>query len=66
MLHVRGTGDEVLPHIFQIAHARGCTAFDCSDGSALTESEAEGWQTWQAYRDKAVWAGPGIDPGTPN
>lgn len=54
MLHVRGTGDDVLPYVFQIAHALGCTAFDCSDGSALTEGDTEGWQTWQAYRGRAL------------
>jgi hypothetical protein len=56
MLHVRGTGDDVLPAILRIAAAVGCRALDVSTGDFLTgdPGQVAGWHGFQAYRDQVL------------
>lgn len=54
MLHVRGSGDDVLTAIAQIAASVGGRALDLSTGEFLTgaRGEAAGWHGFQRYRDQ--------------
>jgi hypothetical protein len=56
MLHVRGSGDDVLAAIAQIVALVGGRALDISTGDFLTDdpTETAGWQGFQRYRDKVL------------
>ncbi|WP_046470429.1 hypothetical protein [Allosalinactinospora lopnorensis] len=54
MLHIRGSGDDVLPHVFRMAAALDCKVLDCSAGDLITAQEASGWHAFQTFRDHAV------------
>ncbi|MFV0135121.1 hypothetical protein ACLGIH_18190 [Streptomyces sp. HMX87] len=54
MLHIRGRGDGVLPHVLRLADALGCKALDLSTGSFLAAGDTAGWHAFQAYRDRVV------------
>ena len=56
MLHVRGSGDDVLAAIAEIVALVGGRALDCSTGDFLTGDLAEtaGWQGFQRYRDEVL------------
>src|SRR5690606_41532352 len=53
ILHVRGSGDDVLPVVLRIAAALGCRAVDYSTAEFLTGAEdVAGWHGFQGYRDR--------------
>jgi hypothetical protein len=56
MLHVRGSGDDVLAVIAQIVVAVGGRALDISTGDFLTDDPAQtaGWHSFQRFRDEVV------------
>lgn len=54
-LHVRGSGDDVLPVVLRIAAALGCRAVDYSTAELLTGAEdLAGWHGFQGYRDRVL------------
>jgi hypothetical protein len=52
MLHVRGSGDDVLSGIFRIAAAVDCRVIDCSDGEFLVPGDTSNRHAFQAFRDR--------------
>jgi hypothetical protein len=56
MLHVRGSGDDVLPVIAQIVAATGGRALDVSTGEFLTGdvTGVGGWHGFQQHRDQVL------------
>lgn len=56
MLHVRGSGDDVLLVVARAGTAVGGRALDCSTGAFLTGDpvETEGWHGFQTYRDRVL------------
>ncbi|MCC3650620.1 DUF4253 domain-containing protein [Streptomyces sp. S07_1.15] len=76
MLHIRGSGDDVLDPVFRLADVLRCKVLDCAEGELITPRQTSGWHTFQQYRDSAVWASqqhrqpplpaePGRNLGTP-
>jgi hypothetical protein len=64
MLHVRGSGDEVLPVIHKIAALLNGRPVDISTMEFLEPTDTTGWHDFQAFRDRAVRDAanpPGID-----
>lgn len=64
MLHVRGGGDAVSPIVAMCKHF--CwQALDCSSGDFidLTNPSTEGWERFQAYRDKVFGRSHGGSAG---
>ncbi|BAU86009.1 hypothetical protein SLA_5127 [Streptomyces laurentii] len=53
MLHIRGSGDDVLAVVFRIADALGCRALDLSSG-LLEPDGPDGWHAFQEYRDRVL------------
>lgn len=55
MLHVRGGGDAIAA-IVKFARPLGWSALDCSTGEFLDldNPSQEGWEGFQAFRDKAI------------
>ncbi|WP_438295908.1 hypothetical protein [Streptomyces sp. HUAS TT7] len=56
MLHIRGSGDDVLVSIVRLAKALGCKALDTSTGGLITSQDASGWHEFQGYRDRVTGA----------
>jgi hypothetical protein len=54
MLSVRGTGDDVLQAIFEIADSLRCRVIDISEGAFLESDNQNSWQAFQAYRNRTV------------
>jgi len=54
MLHVRGSGDDVLARVFRLASALGCKALDCSTGELLTPRGPSGGHAFQEFRDRVI------------
>jgi len=56
MLHVRGSGDDVVPVVAAIAAVVGARAWDISSGAFLDETApaADGWRGFQQYRDQVL------------
>ncbi|MFI6056430.1 hypothetical protein ACIBCO_41065 [Streptomyces violascens] len=54
MLHIRGSGDDVLASVTRLAEALGCKALDCSTGDLLSAQDPAGWRAFQNYRDRIV------------
>ncbi|MFI6639494.1 hypothetical protein [Streptomyces sp. NPDC050504] len=54
MLHIRGSGDDVLEPVFRLAAVLGCKVLDCSAGALITPQGPNGWQSFQAYRDQVA------------
>ncbi|MFE7096011.1 hypothetical protein [Streptomyces erythrochromogenes] len=54
MLHIRGSGDDVLTPVFRLAGALGCKALDCSTGDLLAPRELSGWYAFQEFRDRVT------------
>ncbi|MFJ2746067.1 hypothetical protein ACIO3O_41130 [Streptomyces sp. NPDC087440] len=54
MLHIRGSGDDVLTPVFRLAGALGCRVLDCSTGDLITPQELSGWHAFQELRDRAI------------
>ncbi|MGW4204832.1 hypothetical protein [Streptomyces sp. NPDC004726] len=56
MLHIRGSGDDVLTPVFRLAEALRCKVLDCADGDLITPVQTSGWHAFQRFRDRV--AGP--------
>ncbi|MEE1763332.1 MULTISPECIES: hypothetical protein [unclassified Streptomyces] len=54
MLHIRGSGDDVLTPVLRLADALRCKALDCSDGSLMAPGRTSGWHAFQEFRDRVV------------
>ncbi|AYG78206.1 hypothetical protein DWB77_00313 [Streptomyces hundungensis] len=54
MLHIRGSGDDVLTSVTRLGRALGCKALDCSTGKVLADQEPTGWHAFQNYRDRVT------------
>ncbi|MGW1464871.1 hypothetical protein ACWCPT_11060 [Streptomyces sp. NPDC002308] len=54
MLHVRGSGDDVLTPVLRLADALGCKALDCSTGDLVSPRELSGWHGFQEFRDRVI------------
>ena len=63
MLHVRGGGD-AIPAMLAFANPNGWSLFDCSTSEFLDPENPspEGWEGFQAFRDKAVGRSGGTKP----
>ncbi|MGW6015936.1 hypothetical protein [Streptomyces sp. NPDC055210] len=55
MLHIRGTGDDVLTPVFRLADALECKVLDCSTGDLITPQELSGWHLIQEFRDRVIY-----------
>ncbi|MER5498091.1 MULTISPECIES: hypothetical protein [unclassified Streptomyces] len=54
MLHIRGSGDDVLTPVFRLAGSLRCGALDCTDGELLAPGRPSGWHAFQQFRDQVV------------
>ncbi|MFF7182784.1 hypothetical protein [Streptomyces sp. NPDC008121] len=54
MLHIRGSGDDVLTPVLRLAEALRCKALDCAQGAVLTSGQTSGWHAFQQFRDRVV------------
>ncbi|WP_435132688.1 hypothetical protein [Actinacidiphila sp. bgisy144] len=54
MLHIRGSGDDVLVSVFRVAAALDCRVLDCSEGDLITQEGTSGWRAFQEFRDRVV------------
>ncbi|MFJ2176945.1 hypothetical protein ACIOHE_29130 [Streptomyces sp. NPDC087851] len=54
MLHVRGSGDDVLTSVFRLAEALQCKAIDCAEGDLITPGQTSGWRAFQQFRDRVI------------
>ena len=54
MLHIRGSGDDVLTHVFRMAAELTCHVVDCSDGELITEGATGQWHAWQEFRNRVI------------
>ncbi|WP_240436834.1 hypothetical protein [Streptomyces sporangiiformans] len=54
MLHIRGSGDDVLRVVFRLAEALNCKVLDCAEGELITPRQTSGWHAFQQYRDHAL------------
>ncbi|WP_326720685.1 MULTISPECIES: hypothetical protein [unclassified Streptomyces] len=54
MLHIRGSGDDVLTPVFRLAGALECKVLDCSAGHLITPQELSGWHAFQEFRDRVI------------
>ncbi|MGW3493099.1 hypothetical protein [Streptomyces sp. NPDC001020] len=54
MLHIRGSGDDVLTTVFRLAEALCCKVFDCAEGDLITPGQTSGWHTFQQFRDRVI------------
>ncbi|GAA4774903.1 hypothetical protein GCM10023329_24220 [Streptomyces sanyensis] len=54
MLHIRGSGDDVLTPVFRLAGTLGCRVLDCATGDLITPQELSGWHAFQAFRDHVI------------
>ncbi|MFF7082151.1 hypothetical protein [Streptomyces lavendulae] len=49
MLHIRGSGDDVLTPVFRLAEALRCKAFDCAEGNLMTPGQTSAWHAFQQF-----------------
>ncbi|MHB9861114.1 hypothetical protein [Streptomyces sp. YIM S03343] len=54
MLHVRGSGDDVLAPVFRLAEALRCKVIDCAEGDLITPGQTSGWHAFQQFRDRVI------------
>ncbi|MEV7394148.1 MULTISPECIES: hypothetical protein [unclassified Streptomyces] len=54
MLHVRGSGDDVLTPVFRLAEALQCKVLDCAEGDLITPEQTLGWHAFQQFRDRVI------------
>ncbi|MHA5052509.1 hypothetical protein [Streptomyces sp. SD15] len=54
MLHIRGSGDDVLTRVFRLAESLGCRVLDCAEGDLIAAGQASGWHAFQQFRDRVV------------
>lgn len=60
MLHVRGSGDGVIPIVLEITDVVGGRAIDTAAGLFLEDdNQTEGWHQFQAFRDQILRPLPG-------
>ncbi|WP_331744316.1 hypothetical protein OG762_49705 (plasmid) [Streptomyces sp. NBC_01136] len=52
MLHIRGSGDDVLAPVFRLAEALRCKVLDCVEGDLITPGQLSGWHAFQQFRDR--------------
>lgn len=52
MLHIRGSGDDVLTPVLRLAEALRCKALDCAEGGLITPRQTSGWHAFQQFRDR--------------
>ncbi|MEV1049757.1 hypothetical protein [Streptomyces sp. NPDC049887] len=54
MLHIRGSGDDVLTPVLRLAEALRCKALDCAEGDLITPGQTTGWHAFQQFRDRVM------------
>lgn len=54
MLHIRGSGDDVLIHVFRLAEVLRCRVLACTEGDLITPGQTSGWHAFQQFRDRVV------------
>ncbi|MDK0518108.1 hypothetical protein [Streptomyces sp. ML-6] len=54
MLHIRGSGDDVLAPVFRLAESLRCGVLDCTDGELLAPGRSSGRHAFQQFRDRVV------------
>jgi hypothetical protein len=54
MLHIRGSGDDVLAPVFRLAEALRCKVLDCAEGDLITPGQPSGWHAFQQFRDRVL------------
>ncbi|MFJ2898467.1 hypothetical protein ACIO87_26680 [Streptomyces sp. NPDC087218] len=54
MLHIRGSGDDVLAPVFRLAESLRCKVIDCTDGELIAPGRSSGWHAFQQFRDQVV------------
>ncbi|MFD6150974.1 hypothetical protein [Streptomyces sp. NPDC060243] len=54
MLHIRGSGDDVLTPVLRLAEALRCKALDCAGGNLITPGQTSGWHAFQQFRDRVA------------
>ncbi|MEW1648037.1 MULTISPECIES: hypothetical protein [unclassified Streptomyces] len=54
MLHVRGSGDDVLTSVFRLAGALDCKVLDCASGELITPGGPSAWHAFQEFRDRVT------------
>ncbi|MDH2394059.1 hypothetical protein QCN29_36035 [Streptomyces sp. HNM0663] len=54
MLHMRGSGDDVLTPVLRLADALRCKALDCAGGDLITPGRTSGWHAFQQFRDRVA------------
>ncbi|MFD8812433.1 hypothetical protein ACFV23_13365 [Streptomyces sp. NPDC059627] len=56
MLHVQGSGDDVLTPVFRLTEALQCKVLDCADADLITPGQASGRHAFQQFRDRVIGA----------
>ncbi|WP_405851184.1 hypothetical protein OG361_00145 [Streptomyces sp. NBC_00090] len=56
MLHIRGSGDDVLTPVLRLADALRCKVLDCTEGDLITPGQTSGWHAFQQFRDRVIGA----------
>ncbi|MEV7421443.1 hypothetical protein [Streptomyces sp. NPDC091212] len=54
MLHIRGSGDDVLTPVFRLAETLQCKVLDCAEGDFITPRQTSGWRAFQQFRDRVL------------
>ncbi|MFB7778347.1 hypothetical protein [Streptomyces bauhiniae] len=54
MLHIRGSGDNVLVPVLRLAQALRCKALDLSEGVVITQGQTSGWHAFQQFRGRVI------------
>ncbi|KUN76626.1 hypothetical protein [Streptomyces griseoruber] len=52
MLHLRGSGDDVLTPVFRLAETLGCKVFDCAESGLISAGQTSGRHAYQQFRDR--------------
>ncbi|WP_440555999.1 hypothetical protein ACSP97_00065 [Streptomyces sp. SCPE 10] len=54
MLHIRGSGDDVLGPVFRLAEALRCKVLDLAEGDLINPGQTSGWHAFQQFRDRVI------------
>lgn len=54
MLHIRGSGDDVLTPVFRLAAALDCKVLDCSEGDLITPQGPRAGTPSKSSRDRVI------------
>ncbi|WP_256639119.1 hypothetical protein [Streptomyces murinus] len=54
MLHIRGSGDDVLGPVFRLAETLRCKVLDLSEGDLINPGQTAGWHAFQQFRDHMI------------